>query len=232
MKAMILAAGHGARMLPLTSYTPKALLTVAGKPLIVHLLESLANAGIMDVIINTHHLGEKIQWALGNGHDYGVNITYSVEEELLETGGGIFKALPLLGDEPFLVISSDIFTDYSFGQLRLPNTIPQTLAHLVLAPNPSFHPQGDYALRYDDDNKNIAKITAEDDIKFTYASFGIYHPELFYSFKPKGEKIFRLTSVLTPAIERGLVTGECYHGLWHNLGTVTQLEELRAELGA
>lgn len=221
MKAMILAAGRGARMRPLTDDVPKPLLTVGEKPLIVHLLNALVDMGINDVVINVHHLGEKIQQALGDGSDYGINIHYSVESELLETGGGINQVLPLLGSEPFLVISADIFTHYPFKQL--PKILPNALAHLVLVPNPDFHPTGDYAFKTDD-NQGVLTLSGES--KFTYASFGVFHPELFYQFRPQTKK-FRLTTVLTPAIEQGLITGECYYGNWHNLGTYEQLVELR-----
>lgn len=221
MKAMILAAGRGARMRPLTDNIPKPLLTIGEKPLIVHLLNSLVDMGISDVVINVCHLGEKIQLALGDGSDYGIKIHYSVESELLETGGGINHVLPLLGTEPFLVISADIFTHYPLKQL--PKILPNALAHLVLVPNPDFHPTGDYAFK-DDNNHGI--LTLHGGNKFTYASFGVFHPELFHQFRPNTEK-FRLTSVLIPAIEQGLITGECYHGFWHNLGTYEQLVELR-----
>ena len=147
MKAMILAAGRGERMRPLTDHTPKPLLPAGGKPLIVHHIERLAAAGLRDIVINHAHLGEQIETALGNGAGLGVNIAYSPEGEgrALETGGGIYKALTLLGPDPFLVINADIWTDLDFANLTL---APGDLAHLVLVDNPPHHPEGDFVLSH------------------------------------------------------------------------------------
>jgi N-acetyl-alpha-D-muramate 1-phosphate uridylyltransferase len=214
MKAMILAAGRGARMGALCDKQPKPLLPIAGKPLIAHTLIALANAGINDVVINVSYLGHLIQKALGDGKQYGVTITYSVESPALETGGGIYKALPLLGNDPFIVVSGDLWTDYPWQQLATRLT---GLAHLVMVDNPVFHPQGDFYL----DQNNILQQTGGP--KLTYASMGIFHPQLF---KDCQAGTFRLTEVLLPAISRGEITGEHFKGDWINIGTPEQWKEL------
>ena len=207
MKAMILAAGRGERLKPFTITTPKPLLKIGNTTLLGHVLGQIKAAGIAEVVINVHHLGDQIMQYCGDGSSFGLNIQYSIEEELLETGGGIFRALPLLGDEPFLLISADIWTDYPLEKLIQKNV---SHAHLVFVDNPDFHLSGDYAV----DEKGVVR----DDIdnKLTYASFGILNPVLFFGEK---DGIFRLTKVLKPAIEKHLVTGECYAGEWYNVGT-------------
>src|SRR3990167_3122961 len=208
MKAMILAAGRGERLKPLTVITPKPLLMVGNTTLLGHLLHQLRDAGIEDVVINVHHHADQMMAYAGDGSQFGLRIQYSVEEVLLETGGGIYQALPLLGCEPFLIISADIWTDYP-----LENLIHKKIshAHLVLVSNPDFHIMGDFNL------SNEGVIQTDFPKKFTYASFGILHPDLFRHALPG---IFRLTDVLQPAIENGLVTGEHYQGHWHNVGTL------------
>ncbi|OGT48876.1 MAG: hypothetical protein A3E82_04045 [Gammaproteobacteria bacterium RIFCSPHIGHO2_12_FULL_38_11] len=218
MKAMILAAGRGERLKPLTVITPKPLLIVGNTTLLGHTLHQLHDAGIKDVVINVHHLKDQIIDYCGNGSHFNLNIQYSIEDELLETGGGLFQALPLLGNKPFLLISGDIWTDYPLTNLIIK---PVRAAHLVFVNNPDFHLAGDYSL----DKNNI--VRADHSEKFTYANIGIIHPDLFYAEKPGA---FRLTKVLQPAINQGLVTGEHYSGVWHNVGTTKALHELREHL--
>jgi MurNAc alpha-1-phosphate uridylyltransferase len=213
MRAMILAAGRGERMRPLTDHTPKPLLTVHNKPLIVYHIEAMADAGIHDIVINVGHLPQQFEATLGDGQKFGVNIHYSYEELVLETGGGIVKALPLLGTDPFLVVSGDILTDFSFVQL--PKS-PIGLAHLVMVNNPSHHPRGDYALA-------DGYVQAEGENLLNFAGIGVYRPELFESFTPTR---FRLPSVFQKPLQEKLITGEHYKGLWHNIGTVEQLQHV------
>ena len=210
MNGMILAAGRGERMGSLTENLPKPLLKVGDRYLIEHAISSLKNAGINEIVINISWHAEKIRAALGSGEKYGVKIIYSEEEERLETGGGIFKALPLLGDDPFLVMSSDVITDYPLHQL--PKS-PQGLAHIVMVDNPYYHASGDYGL----DN---GKVILNASHVLTYASFGIFRPELFAECTPSH---FRLTKVLNPAISAEKVTGEIYEGFWHNIGTAEDI---------
>lgn len=218
MKAIILAAGRGARMGALCNQLPKPLLPVGGKPLIAHTLITLANADIHEVVINVSYLGHLIQKALGDGKQYGVQITYSVEPQALETGGGIYQALPLLGNEPFIAVSGDIWTDYPWRQLP---AHPAGLTHLIMVDNPAFHPRGDFFL----DENGLLQQTGTPTL--TYASMGIFRPELFKDCQPG---VFRLTDVLLPAIARGDITGERYAGDWVNVGTEKQWRELSARL--
>lgn len=211
MKAMILAAGKGTRMLPLTIQTPKPLLKVAGQPLITHHLRALAAAGIHEVVINLHHLGEQIVSEIGDGSRFGLSVHYSVEDELLETGGGIVKALPLLGSEPFLVISADLFTLFPLNKLP---TAPTGLAHLVLVENPSYKTTGDFGL-------DKGKVCLNATHTLTYGNIGVYRPE-FFSNAPQGA--FGLGGLLRQHIAADLVTGQFYMGLWHNIGTPADLE--------
>lgn len=210
MRGMILAAGRGKRMGALTAEVPKPLLRVAGKYLIEYSIAALANAGVRDIVINVSYLREKIIAALGNGARYGVTLHYSEEPEALETGGGIFQALPLLGREPFIVLSSDVVTDYPLK--KLPN-MADKLAHIVMVENPVYHPKGDFGLQ---DNQ----VILDGSQKFTFANIGIYRPELFANCNPG---FFRLGHLLQEAIAQQKVTGEVYHGLWHNLGTAEDL---------
>jgi MurNAc alpha-1-phosphate uridylyltransferase len=213
MRAMILAAGRGKRMGELTQHMPKPLLRVAGYYLIEYAISRLKRAGIQEIVINVSYEGEQIKAVLGDGKQYGVVITYSEENPVLETGGGILRALPLLGEEPFLVLSSDIISDFSLASL--PRSL-KGLAHLVLVDNPPFHPKGDFGLQKD-------YVTLEAESLLTYASIGVYHPELFAQSKPG---YFPLNKLLFPAIQRGLVTGEYFQGKWFNVGTPKQLEEV------
>lgn len=212
MRGMILAAGRGTRMGHLTAETPKPLLRVGQHYLIEYSIMAMAKAGIDEIVINVSYHREQIKSALGNGERYGVVIHYSEEEERLETGGGIFKALPLLGDAPFVVVSSDIISDYALK--NLPQE-PQGLAHLVLVDNPVFHPQGDFCL---DGNK----VHCDNTDTLTFSNIGVYRPELFAECQPGH---FRLAPLLIEAIHRQQVTGEYFAGRWFNVGDMNQLAE-------
>lgn len=214
MKAMILAAGRGQRLRPLTDHTPKPLLRAGNKSLIEYHLEALRNAGFHEVVINVAHLPELIVHTLGNGERYGLNIRYSHEmPDALETGGGIFKALPLLGQEPFLVINGDIWTDYPLQ--NLPEHI-EGLAHLVLVDNPPHVPQGDYVL-------SEGYVYLHGQQRFTLAGINIYHPQLFAHCKPG---VFRVPTLINQAINLQLVTGEHFQGKWIDVGTLERLQQL------
>ena len=215
---MILAAGRGERMRPLSDTVPKPLLEAGGKPLIVHLIEGLARHGLRDLVINHSHLGEKISAYLGDGRRYGVRIAYSHEEGGgLETGGGIFKALSLIDTDPFMVINGDVWTDYPFD--RLPACL-DGLAHLVLVDNPPQHPQGDFSLQN-------GKVLAAGDTRLTFSGIGVYARALFTECR-LGK--FPLAPLLRAAMARGLVSGDHYTGRWRDVGTPQRLEELDREL--
>lgn len=211
MKAMILAAGRGERLRPLTDHTPKPLLEVGGKPLLVHHIERFAQAGITDIVINLSHLGEKIEQHLGNGTTWGVRIRYSYENPVLETGGGIAKVLSWFGTSPFIVVSGDIFTDFPLERLLIE---PKGLGHLVLVDNPPHHPKGDYALVEE-------HILEDGDNLLNFAGIGVYRPELFADC-PAGR--FSLPLLFKKAFSQRLLTGEHYQGIWHNIGTAEQLQ--------
>ena len=222
MKAMILAAGRGERMRPLTDSTPKPLIKVGGKSLIVWHLERLAKAGFKEVVINHAHLGEQIEQALGNGSQWGMHIQYSPEKIALETAGGIANALPLLGDQPFLVVNGDTFTEIDFSTLKLSHNTPlQALAHLVLVDNPPQHPNGDFAME-DGVLKN------EGSQKLTFSGVGVYHPDLFASVVPGTPA--RMAPLLRQAITQNQATAEHYEGVWHDIGTLDRLESLDRRL--
>ena len=216
MRAMILSAGRGQRMRPLTDECPKALLAVNHKPLIVYHIEALQRAGIKEIVINLGHLGQKIKETLGGGEKFGVDIQYSWENPILETAGGIIQALPLLGDKPFIAVSADIFTDYPFE--RLPKE-PQDLIHLVLTDNPPHHKRGDFAL-------SQGKINETDKPLYNFAGIGVYRKELFKDYKPQ---VLPLYPFYKKAIEDNQISGEYYAGLWHNIGTPEQLSALNQE---
>lgn len=214
MKAMILAAGRGERMRPLTDTTPKPLLNVCGRPLIAHHIQALASAGICDLVINHAWLGELIEAALGDGAEYGVRIQYSPEyPEALETGGGIFQALPLLGDEPFIVVNGDVMCDMDYRTLPAE---PHGLAHLVLVPNPEHHPKGDFTLENH-------LIRSDGHPKFTFSGIGVYRPQLFEGCSA-GK--FQLAPLLRDAMTKDQVTGEIFSGFWMDVGTPQRLGEL------
>ena len=218
MKAMILAAGRGERMRPLTDTTPKPLLQVGGRALIEYHIMALHAAGIDEMVINHAWLGEQITACLGDGSRYGVQIHYSDESSgALETAGAIVKALPLLGAAPFVVINSDIFTDYDYS--RLPSQ-PAGQAHLVMVDNPPQHPRGDFALR-------AGRVFAEGEPRLTFSGIGVYQPGLFVNC-PEGP--LPLAPLLREAMARHEVSGEHYTGQWQDIGTPTRLAELDAGL--
>lgn len=220
MKAMILAAGRGERMRPLSDRIPKPLLPVAGKPLIAWLIERLARGGFADIVINVSHLGEQIEGALGDGAAFGVRITYSREHEALETAGGMAAALPLLGKAPFLAVNSDVYTDLDFEGLKAAAdklSRVKALAHLVLVDNPPHHPAGDFSL-------HGAAVGMRGNVRFTFSGIGVYHPALF-SDLALGAKC-RLAALLSGPIAQGRVSGEYYGGVWLDTGTPTRLAEL------
>jgi len=200
-------------MRPLTDHTPKPLLNVGGKPLIVHHIERLAASGFRRLVINHAHLGRLIEESLGEGARWGVEIRYSSEGKALETGGGIFKALPLLGSGPFLVVNGDVWTDLDFAHLHMAEG---KLAHLVLVDNPPHNPSGDFALNND-------LLSPEGSPTYTFSGIGIYHPELFRNCSPGA---FPLAPMLRAAMERGLVSGEHHRGRWIDIGTPERLQAL------
>jgi MurNAc alpha-1-phosphate uridylyltransferase len=212
---MLLAAGRGERMRPLTDQLPKPLLMVRGKPLIVHHLQRLARCGVRNVVINLAWLGDRIRAALGDGAAFGVSIHYSEEgAQALETGGGIFQALPWLGSEPFLVVNGDVFTDFDFAALSI---APDAWAHLLLVPNPVQHPQGDFALE-------DGRVVETGSTQWTYSGIGLYRPQLFDGCQPGR---FPLLPLLRRAIAAGRLSGEVYRGAWSDVGTIERLAALQ-----
>lgn len=220
MRAMILAAGYGKRLRPLTERVPKVLVPVRGKPLIVYHLERLAEAGIDDVVINTAWLGKEIENSLGDGSRFGVNILWSREATPLETGGGIKRALPLLGDTPFVLISGDIWTDFPFEVLAK-YKLNEVLAHLILVANPEHHASGDYCLG----ESGLVRPRPEASQGFTYSGLSVVDPALFSQF-PVAAHTFPLREILGPAIESARISGEIYRGSWSDVGTMARLRAL------
>jgi MurNAc alpha-1-phosphate uridylyltransferase len=219
MKAMLLAAGRGERMRPLTDHTPKPLLEVGDKPLIVWHIENLVRAGITELVINHAHLGAQIEKALGDGSRFGAHIQFSSEDKALETAGGIAYALHLLGDQPFAVINGDIFCDYEFARLRERAAELKSgndSAHLVLVNNPAQHPNGDFGMQQQ-------RVT-DNSPKFTFSGIGLYQPSLFAQIS-RGS-IAPLAPLLRAQIALGKVSGERHQGLWVDVGTPQRLEEL------
>jgi MurNAc alpha-1-phosphate uridylyltransferase len=201
-------------MRPLTDHTPKPLLRVGGKRLIEYHIEALVAAGFAEVVINHAHLGTQIEQVLGSGERYGATIHYSAEGKALETGGGIFRALPLLGDEPFVVVNGDVWCDYPFAYLR---TIAIDTAHLVLVPNPPQHPDGDFLLH----QGRVTETGAGE--RLTFSGIGLYHPSLFDGCEPGA---FPLAPLLRRAMREGQVTGERFDGQWFDIGTPQRLQQL------
>jgi MurNAc alpha-1-phosphate uridylyltransferase len=233
MMAMLLAAGRGERMRPLTDHIPKPLLQAGGKPLIVWHIENLVNAGIRELIVNHAHLGALIEQTLGDGRQFGAHIRYSAEEHALETAGGIAYALPLLGDAPFAVVNSDIFCDYDFARLPERAAALQASgdsAHLVLVDNPAHHPNGDFCLQ---DGRIIpvngaSPLSAHRTLLLTFSGIGLYRPALFNGI-PRGSTA-PLAPLLRSQIALGKVSGEHHRGLWMDIGTPQRLAELDSRI--
>lgn len=229
MKAMILAAGQGTRLRPLTESVPKPLLEAGGKALIVWHLEKLAALGVRDVVINHAWLGDRLEAALGDGAVFGVHIAWSREGmPPLETAGGIRQALPLLGDDPFLLINGDIWTDFDFANLpgvRLPALAAHLDAHLVLVPNPDFHPHGDFVLT--ETGRVAVAGTPASTLTGTFAGISVLRPSLVAAL-PTGP--YPLAPILRAAMARDAVSGELHVGRWTDVGTIERLTALRAEL--
>lgn len=216
--AMLLAAGRGERMRPLTDHLPKPLLQAGGHPLLHYPLRALAVAGVAEVVINLSWQGEKIRDWLGSGQDYGLRIHYSDEgAQALETGGGIYKALPLLGEQPFWLVNGDVFCDYPFPERSLAET---DLAHLVMVSNPPHHPAGDFCLRE-------GRVCDDDSSRLTYSGLAILRPELFAGAQAG---VFPLAPLLSAALRADRVSAEHYRGEWTDVGTPQRLAELDQRL--
>jgi N-acetyl-alpha-D-muramate 1-phosphate uridylyltransferase len=220
MKAMLLAAGRGERLRPITDDIPKALVEAGGKPLIGWHLERLAHAGFREVVINVSHLGERIVERLGDGGRYGLRLSYSRERERLEPAGGIAYARPLLGQAPFLLVNADVYCECDFSRL-MKLELGERLAHLVLVPNPPHKAKGDFSLR-------AGTVGDEPSPRYTYAGVALMKPALVAPIKP-GDKA-PLAPLLFEAARRGLLAGELYEGLWQDVGTVERLAELEKVL--
>lgn len=220
MKAMILAAGLGQRMRPLTDVLPKPLLQVGGKSLLQYHLEALNEAGIEDVIINLAYLGEKIRTFVGDGTQFGLRVHYSQEPEPLETGGALLNALPLLGEEPFLLINGDVWSDYSFVRLKNYSLAEQYHGHLILVPNPEFHPAGDFALA-----PSGVLIDDSNCPRYTFAGISLLRPQMIRAY-PHLRKKFPLGEVLRWSIASGKLTAEQFNGHWSDVGTPERLYNL------
>jgi len=214
MKVLIFAAGKGERLKPITEKIPKALVSVGGRPLIVHHLQRLAAAGLPQIVINCAYLGQVLRDEIGTGSRWGVRIRWSDEgDEALETGGGMLHALPLLGRDPFIALNADVYTQLDFARLK---DHPKGLAHLVLVPNPAHNRRGDFAL----EDGQVLSVAAG---RLTFSGIGAYRPELVEGYRPGS---FKLTPVLRTAIAHRQVSGEYYEGSWHDVGTPERLAEV------
>jgi MurNAc alpha-1-phosphate uridylyltransferase len=226
MHAMILGAGRGERMRPLTDTTPKVMLRAGGRPLIEWHLDKLARVGVRNVVINHAWLGHQIEAHLGDGSRFGLAIRYSAEAQALESAGGIANALPLIGDEPFLVVNGDVYTDLDFAPLLARRTALDATtrqAHLVLVPNPEHNPKGDFTL-------HGGQVQSSGEQRLTFAGIGLYHPALFAGVA-RGEPA-RLAPLLRAAMDVGRVSGERYDGLWIDVGTPQRLADLNQSLAS
>lgn len=224
MKAMILAAGLGQRMRPLTDSLPKPMLLAGGKPLLQYHLEALAKIEISEVIINLAYLGDKIRAFVGNGEKFGLNVSYSEEGEPLETAGALLHALPLLGTEPFILINGDVWSDYSLTELAAYPLQHDEDAHLILVPNPDFHPLGDFS-----PNRHNRLENNPDLQKFTFGGISLIHPRLISSY-PEQRNKFPLGEVLRFGIANNRISAQVYKGGWSDVGTPERLAQLDAQL--
>jgi len=221
MNVIILSAGRGERLRPLTDHTPKPLLQAGEYRIIEYTIKSLVKAGFKNIVINTAHLSEQFPEVLGQGDNYNATITYSPEKKGgLETAGGIINALPLLGNEPFLVVNGDIWTDYPFENLVDFRLQDNNLGHLILVNNPQHHPEGDFAL-------SSGLIALEGNNKATYSGIAIYHPALFADLDVQR---LALKPILLQAIDKQQLSGEHYLGQWSDIGTVERLQQLENDL--
>ena len=218
MKAMILAAGRGTRMAPLTDHCPKPLIPLCGKPLIVHHLEKLAAAGFGEIVINHAWLGEQLEKALGDGRQWGLSIRYSAESEALETGGGVFQALPLLGQEPFLLINGDVWTDWDYAEARLTRLQSGVLGHLWLTGNPAHNPHGDFTL---------VGERVDDRPGLTFSGISLLSPRLWLG---KQAGVYALAPMLRTAMTAQQITGQLLDGHWVDVGTPERLSALEGVL--
>ena len=233
MKAFLLAAGKGTRLLPLTATTPKPLIPVAGEPLIVRQIEQLKLAGVTEFIINTHWLADRLHDFLGDGSKFGVQISWSHEKQLLETGGGIQKALPLIGHDPFLLISADIWTDFDYRDLASSPLPESEVARLALVDNPDHNPTGDFVLSTellpDREFSTVQMPTREESNTLTYSGIALIDPEWVASWK-FGDQAFPLREPLFKAIEAGRISGYHYSGIWTDIGNLDRLQAIRDKL--
>jgi N-acetyl-alpha-D-muramate 1-phosphate uridylyltransferase len=226
MKAMILAAGRGERMRPLSDTTPKPLLEAGGKPLILWQLERLVAAGFTEVVVNVAHRGEAIAAALGDGSRFGATLSYSLEPEPLEVGGGIATALPLLGDGMALIVSGDVYSEYDYASLRARATAMGATSapphlHMVMVPNPGYHPGGDFSL-------TDGRLALDGASRVTFGNVALYRTALFREL-PRREKL-KILPLFLDWIGRGWASGELYTGLWANVGTPDELARLDRHL--
>ena len=216
MKAMILAAGRGTRLAPLTDTIPKPMLPIKGKPLIEWQVQSLAACGVAELVINLYHLGEQIEQHLGDGTRFGLNITYSRETSLLETGGGIVNALPLLGEAPFWLLNGDIWTDFDFA--TLPRTVAGTApVHMVITPTPTWREHGDF--EYAD---GFLTGRGED---YVYCGIAVVAPQIFLG---RSAEPFSWNEIFFELVGQGRVAAQIHHGQWHDIGTLEQYQALTA----
>lgn len=221
MKAMILAAGRGERLKPISDHTPKPLVTILDKPIIFYNLENLAKAGFTEVIINIHHHAEQMRQIIGNGDLFNLNIQYLHEPELLDSGGGVLNALPYLGPEHFLLLNADIYTDYPLEQLKKQT---QHSGHFVLIEKPDYFAKGDFKIN----PENIVCMPDQLSENHIFSGLSVLHPNLF---KACNKKIFNLTrEVFYPAIQKQEISGELYSGFWHEIATVERLNLLNERL--
>ena len=220
MKAMILAAGKGTRLQPLTDTTPKPMLPLGDKPLIQWQIEALARAGVSEIVINLHHLGDQIEHHLGDGSAFGVKVQYSREQQLLETGGGILRALPMLGDQPFLLLNGDIWTDFDFATLP-PEPTPPDLAHIVLTPTPASRNSGDFEFAG-------GRVTGRG-APYVYCCIAVLSPALFAGMD---EAHFSLRDLYFELVSAGRLSGQLHQGVWRDIGTVSEYRALCDEISA
>ncbi len=222
---MIFAAGYGKRMAPLTDHMPKPLIRVCGKPLIVYHIENLTSLGVTRIVINSHWQADKLVAALGDGERFGVHILWSHEPQILNTGGGMLHALPMLGSEPFLVVNGDVWTDYDFSRL-VAIEVEADAAHLVMVPNPPQHHQGDFAV------DSQGRLSLDDDApRLTYSGIGLYGAQFIRRFAPS-TTAFPLVEALQAAVACGKVTAELYEGDWEDVGTPDRFRQLEDRLTA